>query len=85
VAWFFQFFQGFTDIVMPYAFICMMTFGMLRGNAGGAKTKSEINIISLLTFSEQKSLLGQMQQYVDDKVEEVKHEGRTGRSYSNQY
>jgi hypothetical protein len=68
VAGFFKWFEPVTNAVMPYAFICMMTFGMLRGGASGSKTKTEINIISLLTFSEQKSLLFQMQQYVDEKV-----------------
>ena len=81
VAGFFGYFEGFTNAVMPYAFICMMTFGMLRGSAGGAKTKTEINIISLLTFSEQKSLLYQMQNYVDTAVADATGHGTRSRRY----
>jgi len=78
MAGFFEYFEVYTNTVMPYAFICMMTFGMLRGSAGGAKTKTEINIISLLTFAEQKSLLYQMQNYVDTAVADAT--GRRTRS-----
>ena len=81
MAGFFQYFEGPTAAVMPYAFICMMTFGMLRGSAGGAKTKTEINIISLLTFAEQKSLLYQMQNYVDSAVADATGQGARSRGY----
>jgi hypothetical protein len=78
---FFVLFEGPTAAVMPYAFISMMTFGMLRGSAGGAKTKTEINIISLLTFAEQKSLLYQMQNYVDTAVADATGHGTRSRGY----
>ena len=81
MAGFFEYFEKYTNAVMPYAFICMMTFGMLRGSAGGAKTKTEINIISLLTFSEQKSLLYQMQHYVDSAVADATGHGSRSRGY----
>jgi hypothetical protein len=75
----FKYFEIFTNFVMPYAFISMMITGKYRGDAERERTKMVINIISLVTFAEQKNLLFQMQQYVDTKVDQAKKQ-MTGRA-----
>lgn len=74
---FFSWINDTTAFIVPYAFICMMLFGVYRGNAERSRTKTVTSIISLLTFAEQKSLMFQMQDYVDQKVEQVERRGRT--------
>ena len=84
MVWFFEIFKGPTDIVMPYAFICMMVFGTYRSDAERARTKVIINLISLMTFVEQRDLISQMQEYVDSKVDSVKGYS-SGKNYKSGY
>jgi hypothetical protein len=77
---FFGYFDDKTSFFIPYAFILMMVFGTFRGNAERARTKMVAYAISLITFAEQKHLLGQMKTYVDNKVAQSKGGGGSGRS-----
>ena len=74
MVWFFELFLEPTSMIMPYAFVCMMMFGVFRGTAERARTTTVTSIISLLTFAEQRDLLSQMRDYVDTKVESVKQQ-----------